>query len=153
MIRCLPKGLCSWDFDLEGCGHHASVKFDWMGEQGAIVADGVRYAVRKHGVFSGRWTLEERGDVIARAQKTSLFTRSFEIVTAAGDFEVRAESAFSRAFRVVQPDGAGVAAIKTDHLFTRRATIEIAPRTDFVTLCFSFWLAVLTWRRHSRNSS
>ncbi len=58
MIRCRPKGICSWDFFLDGEGHHASLDFNWLSEQGAITADGTSFEVCKHGVLSGQWTLD-----------------------------------------------------------------------------------------------
>ena len=75
MIRCIPKGLCSWDFLLEDDGYHASVEFLWLIENGTVEVDGQSLDVRKHGVLSG----------------------------------------------------------------------------NFPTVCFAFWLTVLSWRRTARN--
>src|SRR5262245_37419037 len=73
VIRCKPKALCSWDYYLDGEGHHARVEFNWLTEQGAITADDVPFEVRKHGLFSGRWTLDgDRGAVVS-AEKCSAF--------------------------------------------------------------------------------
>src|SRR5262245_45454905 len=153
MIRCTPKGVCSWDFRLEGEGHSAVVEFDWLGERGAITADGVAFEVRKHGVFSGRWTLDRDGGAEVTAQKSSAFTRTFEIEGPGGTVLLSAESAFGRSFQVERL-GEVVAAIRPDHAFTRRATIELPGRRgDFPTLCFAFWLVVLTWRRAASSSS
>ena len=56
LIRCMPKGICAWDFFLDGEDHHASLEFNWIGEQGAITADNIPFEVRKHGMLSGHWT-------------------------------------------------------------------------------------------------
>jgi len=147
MIRCTPKGICSWNFSLQGEGHRASLEFNWTGEQGVITADGLRLEVCKHGVFSGHWTLDREGEAVASAQKSTPFTRTFEIESPIGSLVLRAESAFGRSFRV-ERSGDLLATISPAHLFTRRATIETrAEHVDFPTLAFSFWLAVLTWRR------
>lgn len=58
MIRCIPTGLCSWNYNLQGNGHHANVEINWLGEQGVITIEGKSCDVRKHGAFSGQWTLE-----------------------------------------------------------------------------------------------
>ena len=74
MIRCIPKGICSWDFVLDGEGHRSTLEFNWLIEQGAINADGKKFDVRKHGMFGGHWTLDHAGIALASAQKSNLFT-------------------------------------------------------------------------------
>ena len=106
MIRCRPKGICSWDFILDGEGHHSTLEFNWLSEQGAIYADGIRFEVRKHGMLSGQWTMEHAGKEFASAQKSTAFTRTFEIQKPRGVFVLRAESAFGRSFRI-EHSGAG----------------------------------------------
>jgi hypothetical protein len=153
MIHCKPKGLCSWDFFLDGEAHHASLEFNWLGEQGTITADEEPFEVRKHGMLSGYWTLNHGGGTVASAQKSSPFTRTFEVQTADASLLLRAESAFGRSFCVEHSEEV-IATIRPDHAFTRRATIEtLAQKWDFPTLCFAFWLVVLTWRRAASSSS
>ena len=153
MIRCKPKGICSWDFYLEGEGHPASLEFNWLSEQGAVIADGERFEVRKHGVLSGHWTLDRGGQEVASAQKSTAFTRTFEIQSPMGSLVLRAESAFGRSFRV-ERSGDVIATIVPDHAFTRRATIEtLVQKWDFPTISFAFWLVVLTWRRAAKSSA
>jgi hypothetical protein len=152
MIRCKPKGICSWDFFLDGEDHHASLEFNWLAEHGAITADDVPFEVRKHGVFSGRWTLDGDRRPVASAEKSSVFTRTFEIRKRGDALVLRAESALGRSFRL-ERSGEVIATIRPDHAFTRRATIEVpARRWHFPTICFAFWLAVLTWRRDASSS-
>jgi len=147
MIRCIPKGLCSWDFSLDGEGHQASLEFNWIGEQGAITLDDVLYDVRKHGVLSGHWTLDCGRESVASAQKSSAFTRTFEIRCAEDALLLRAASALGRSFRVERSEEV-VVTIAPDHAFTRRASIEtLGQKCDFRIVCFAFWLVVLMWRR------
>jgi hypothetical protein len=153
MISCKPKGLCSWDYFLDGEDHHASLEFNWFGEQGAITADGVPFDVRKHGVFSGQWTLDNGRGPVASAQKTSALTRTFEIQETEETLLLSAESAFGRSFRI-ERSGELVATIRPDHAFTRRATIDIrGQKWHFPAICFAFWLVALTWRRASSANS
>ena len=153
MIRCKPKGLCSWNFFLEGEGHHASLEFNWLGEQGAITADDLPFEVQKHGVFSGHWTLDHGDKSVASAQKTSPFTRTFKIQDTEDTLLLCAESALGRSF-CVERSGEIIATIQPDHAFTRRATIEtLGKRWSFSTVCFAFWLVVLTWRRAASSNS
>ncbi len=153
MIRCLPKGLCSWNFDLDGEGHHADLDFNWLGEQGAISIDGTVFDVCKHGIASGHWTLNQAGEELVTAQKVSAFFRTFELQDRDRTLVLRAEAAFGRSFRIDASNDL-IATIVPDHAFTRRATIEIHTQgCEFTTLSFAFWLTVLTWRRAAKNNS
>ncbi len=153
MIRCTPKGICSWDFRLNGEGHDATLVFNWLGEQGGITADGACFRVRKHGMVSGHWTLNDDGKEIAYGQKSTAFTRTFEIQDASGALGLRAKSPFGRGFLVERSNDV-IATISPDHAFTRRATIDTdTQKWDFTTICFSFWLVVLMWRRTAQSSS
>ena len=153
MIRCNPKGLCSWDYRLAGDGHRASVEFNWTSEQGLIIADDSEFQVRKHGIMSGHWTLERGHDVIASARKSSAFTRRIEIESPMGALVLCAASAFTRSFRIERSDEL-IATIAPVHLFTRRSTIDARTTDyDFRTIAFAFWLAALMWRRSSSNNS
>jgi hypothetical protein len=153
MIRCKPKGMCSWDFFVDDESHHASLEFNWLGEQGTITVDGRSFEVRKHGMLSGHWTLDYGPESIASAQKTSPFFRTFEIQNAHDSLVLRAESPFGRSFHIERCQEV-IATIRPDHAFTRRSTIEtLRQKWDFPTLCFAFWLVVLTWRRAASSSS
>ncbi len=153
MIRCRPKGICSWDFFLEGEGHRGSLEFNWLNERGTVVADGTAFEVSKQGALSGHWMLTRAGQEVASAQKSTAFTRTFEIQSPMESLVLRAQSAFGRSFRV-ERSGVGIATMAPDHPFTRRASIETrAPEYHFPTMSFAFWLAVLTWRRAAASSS
>jgi hypothetical protein len=153
MIRCLPAGLCSWNYRLAGDGRQAATTINWFSEQGTIAIAGVAFDVRKQGVMSGRWTLERQGAVVISAEKPSLLTRTYELHNAEAHWTVSAESALGRGFRV-QRDGATLGTIRPDHPFTRRATIELfKDRGDFPAICFAFWLVVLAWRRAASSKS
>jgi len=152
MIRCTPRSLCSWDYDLNGEGHQAVVEFNWGSEQGMIRAGGKHFDVCKQGVMSGHWTLEHSGVRVASGIKTSVFTRGFEIESPMGSLELLAQSAFSRSF-ALERAGRTIAVIEPAHAFTKRATIETAERDcDFPTLAFAFWLTAINWRRAASNN-
>lgn len=150
MIRCIPKGLCSWNFDIAGSGHFASTQLNWLGEQGSMTIDGEHYDIRKDSLFRGHWTLDANSTTIASGQKSTAFTRTFELETAAGVVVLRAHSAFGRTMLL---EGAGFdGVIAPAHMFTRRATIS-GQVPDFRTACFAFWLTALLWRRTAKNNA
>lgn len=154
MIRCLPTGICSWNFSLEGAGHHADLEFRSFSDQGMLTMDGITFDVNKPSPFSGHWTLDRGGSSIASARKTSALTRTIEIQTASHDLvTLRPESSLGRSFRV-ERSGVVISRISPDHPFTRRATIESFPEgLDFPTVCFLFWLVALMWRRNAQAAA
>lgn len=149
MILCIPKGICSWEFSISCEDHAAETHVNWLGEQGALTIDGVRYEVSKDGMFSGKWNLESGAGVVYSAQKSSAFTRTFEISGAESTVILSAQSAFLRAMQLA---GAGYdCTIRPEHAFTRRATID-GRWSDFRLVSFAFWLTILLWRRQQNNS-
>ncbi|WP_164104568.1 hypothetical protein [Candidatus Laterigemmans baculatus] len=149
MIRCIPKGLCSWNYRLHAGGHSARIEINWTSEQGALEIDGERYEIQKHGPLSGHWTLTAGSKQLASAKKISAFTRTIELDTESGTVTLSAESAFGRTMLLA---GAGFdAVIAPAHPFTRRASIT-GTIGDFRTVCFAFWLTVLLWRRAAQSS-
>jgi hypothetical protein len=153
MIRCKPKGIFSWDFYLEGEVHDAILNFKWLGEKGRITVDRTVFEIDKHGLLNAKWSLIHNGATVAVAQKSSAFTRTFELYVEDEPFLVRAKSAWGRSF-VLEYAGNEIATMAPSHPFTRRATIDIVePNIDFPTLAFAFWLVVLTWRRTASSSS
>jgi hypothetical protein len=150
MIQCTPRGICSWDFILDGDGHRASVEFDWIGESGQLVIDGHHHTISKQGMFSGKWTFDSPVSHLFTAQKNNPFTRTFEISGPSGSAILSASSAFGRTMTIA---GDGIdCTISPAHPFTRRASIE-GHYDDFRLIAFAFWLATLTWRRAARNNA
>jgi hypothetical protein len=150
MIECAPRGICSWNYLLQGDGHSAEIILSGFGEQGGLVADGSACEVRKGGWWSGEWTLFEGGQPVVQAHKPSAFWRRFELSGPSGPGALQADSFGSRAMRL---DGAGVSCrIRPVHLFTRRATIE-GHFEDFRVVAFAFWLTALLWRRAANSNS
>ena len=142
--------MFSWNFDLTGEGHEAAIEFNWFGEQGLIVIDGMEHRVTKRGLFSGEWSMESSRGAIYQAAKSSLFTRTFQITGPEGTTELSAESMFGRAMKL---SGPGVdCVIRPAHAFTRRATIE-GRTDDFPQVCFGFWLCILIWRRNANSGA
>ena len=153
MIECLPKSICSRNYTVRGlAGGAASVEYDWVTEQGSINGQQMYYEIRKQGTFSGRWTLEQDGVVMAEGHKPSAMRRRFEVSSQAQNFTLRPESAFTRAFEIVVGERA-VGSVRPAHAFTRRATVRCAETIPEHLQIFSFWLVGLMWRRRKRNHS
>jgi hypothetical protein len=155
MIHCRPRSICSWDFSATGLSSgSATVEYDWLTEQGKMVIGHHEYDIRKHGVFSGHWTYELHGRLLADARKPSAMFRTFEISSSSAGMNLvlQAESALLRAFEIVLEEQV-VGRISPAHPFTRRATIQCADVVPEHLQLFAFWLAGLTWKRSAQSSS
>lgn len=151
MIRCIPLGICAWNFRLDGEGHRGFLKLTIAGEQGSVSVDDVQFDVRKHGIFSGRWTLNYQGEEVALAQKSSPLTRTFELQTPDGTLQLFASSPLGRSFQLHRGD-ALLADIYPDHPATRRARIDLkVGQWDAPIVFFAFWLVALMWHRAAQS--
>ena len=152
IITCSPDSLVSWNYFLEGGGHQAIWQKKWTSEQGAILIDDVYFAIKKHGVASGKWTIERDEEVVYTGKKLSAFRRSFVIEGSGHVYDLGPMSLLGRSMFFAK-DGNVLALISPKHWYSKKATIEILdPDTDFPALVFAFWLTVLLWRRRARNS-
>jgi len=149
MIRCTPKGICSWNFAISGESHSANLEFQGIRERGKLIIDNESFEVTKLGVFSGTWTLTGNDSPIYTAHKPSAFTRAFQITGPSCSAQLAAESALSRTMKLT--GNAIRCTIAPDHCFTRRATIT-GTWEDFRLLSFGFWLTLVTWRRATNKS-
>lgn len=130
------------------------MEFDWFTEQGRILMGHSAYEIRKHGWFSGHWTCETNGLVVANAHKPSAMFRKFDLIfgSDATGLILEAESVFGRAFEI-RNERHSIGRIAPDHPFTRRATIECADEVPAHIQLFAFWLVALAWKRAAKSSS
>lgn len=150
MINCQPKSMFSSDFQLSQESQIAQLSFSWFSETGSVHIGQNYFKVVKGGVFSGEWALQNKGEIIYTAEKTSAFRRSIEIQHQGQTYLLKARSAFGRSMEFTGPNVK--ATIEPVHPFTRRATITgILP--PFELSSFAFWLTALLWRRAQRNNN
>lgn len=151
-INCLPQGVCSWNFMLDGEGVLAETTVSMLKESGTMVINGQVYDIKKNGVLSGEWILSQGDVVLAVGSKASVFKRSFEISTGPDQWQLHPESALGRTFKIIRSNEV-IGRISPMHPFTRRATIEmLQPGHELQLVIFSFWLVILIWRRAASNS-
>jgi hypothetical protein len=153
MLTCLPQSPCSWNFRILGASAGpGSVAFNFFTEQGGITLGGAEFAVRKHGPLSGHWTLEQEGRCITDARKPNALLRSFDLVADGVHLRLCASSPFTRSYEILS-DGRPLGTIRPAHPFTRRAFIDCASEVPEIVQLFSFWLAVLMWRRQAQDNA
>lgn len=153
MLICNPKSFFSWSFEITGSTRGAaSVDFDIFGESGTITHAETPYRVQKQGWLSGTWSVSSGSEVLATAVKPSAWTRAFEISSMDTPLLVKAGSPLGRSYEMIS-GGRVIGTISPTHPFTRRSTIACEDQIPELIQLFSFWLAVMTWRRSRQANS
>ncbi len=149
-IRCLPKGICSWDFNLSGREFAAQVDFNYMSEQGQILLDDLTFEVIKPNLFYGHWQLMYKDQEVARASKITAVLREFEVTSPEANFIVKPVFPMSNTF-LFEQGGETLGKVEPDHMLTRRATIHMYHEMQPHLIVFAFWLTVLMRRRAAKS--
>jgi hypothetical protein len=152
VLKLVPKHWFSWDFAvMDDHGIVADIDSSLWGEKGVLTVRGTSYAVYRDRKMSGDFILESAGSVLARAQKPSAFRRYFNVEHTGRQYAVRAQSAFSSTFVVLEA-GNGIGSISPDGIFTRRARIDRPEDMLLPLRIFMVWLAVILWKRASDSA-
>ena len=151
---CTPVSWFSSNFILKGAGHTAHLNFNWFGEQGTSLIDGIDCSIRKQGFFSPTWTLELGGQPIATAAKPSFFSANHTIEAPTGQLTLRRWGFFTTAM-VLESEAGKIATIKpASGFFTRAFVVEVTHLDlDFPILAFACWIRLMLHRRNQQNNS
>ncbi|HKX33435.1 MAG TPA: hypothetical protein VJ302_37505 [Blastocatellia bacterium] len=147
MLKLTPKGWLSWDFLI---GEHdltlGEVDFSWMGEKGSITLGQSTFKAYRRGMLGKEYALESNGVILARAEKTSLFRRSYEVRFGNRSYTLQAESMFHRAF-VLMDGQTEVGWISPDGSITRCTSAALPEHFPLPVKVFIIWLVLLTWKQ------
>ena len=153
MLIAAPKRWFSWDFSVtEGAQTVADIDISWWREKGVLTVQGVDYRVYREGMMSGDFILESAGAVVARAEKPSVFYRSFQITHDGRHYTLRAESAFRRTFLLLEGNTT-IGSLSPKAFFTRRAAVDFPPVLPLPVRVFVIWLAVILWKRAADSAA
>jgi len=155
VLKGRPKGFFSWDFAVsEGDDEIAEVSFAWFRERGELKVKGEPCAIYRESLM-GDFCLEWNGEVVARATKTSMWTRRFVVRFEGRELVLEAASIFTRAF-VLRDAGEGgdeLGRISPAGIFSRKAVIDLPDDVPLPVQVFMFWLVVIMWRRAAKSNS
>ncbi len=151
-LRAVPTSFLSWDFNLfEGGVCVAHVDLAWFRENGTLRVNGEEFEIGREGLMSGSFFLRKGGRTIASAKKESAFLRRFAVRAAQKTYTLKAVSPVHRRFVLVQGTRV-VGEVRPDHLFSRKATVDLPAELPLETRIFMTWLVVLLWRRQRRSN-
>jgi len=153
MLKAIPKGWFSWDFTVtDGTQSLATIDVSWWREKGELKVQGAAYQVYREGLMSGAFILEKNGSTMARAEKPSVFRRSFIIEYAGKHYTLRAKSALGREFLLLENERE-IGAISPEGIFTRRASVALPESLPLPVRVFIIWLTVVLWKREAQAAA
>jgi hypothetical protein len=150
MLQAIPRHWYSWRYDLvEGTTHLAEVCVSSWRAAGQITVGQNTFKVSRQGMFRGAFLLESSdGSILARAEKPSVFRRSFDIQHQGRHYILKTGSMFGR--RLVLLDGMiEVGSLTARSILSRRAEVNLPEDLPAPVKAFVVWLSVLLWKRAS----
>ena len=151
MLQIAPTHWYSWDVTVtEELRPVADIAMSWLREKGTLTINDATYRVYREGLMSGAFILEHAGQVLARAEKPSVFRREFVIRHAGREYSLRPESVFRRAF-VLMNRSRQVGSIAPKGAFTRKAAADLPHDLPLPIRMFIVWLTMISWRRQQQS--
>lgn len=151
VLTLAPRNWFTWNFSvLDGERLLADINFSSWRERGSLTIDGVDYSVYRESMF-GDFLLEQSGTVIARAEKPSAFHRSFTVRYKEKPYTLQAESAFRRAF-VLLDGNREIGSIVPENIWGRQAVVTLPDDWPLPVKSFAIWLTLLHWRRDASSN-
>ncbi len=154
MLHAKPLSLFSASYRVFEDGRPVAViRANRLREAGTFILEEAAYSVYREGVFFGRYVLEdEDGEVLATAEKPSLFARRFVVEHDGSTLVLRAASLFRRPFVLIE-DGEEIGSIHPERLFSRSALANLPESLPLAVRCFLLWIVLLIWRRDSGSAA
>ena len=152
MLRAEPNSAFSWDFTVYDDGVPvAEIDLAWIREAGEVLIDDVPCQMYRDGML-GEFVLEAGGFTLVRADKYSAFLREFAITYDEMEYILKARTAFTRAFELLQ-DEERIGLIEPDHMFTRKMTVNLPETLPLAVRVFIVWLVIVMWKRAAQSSA
>jgi hypothetical protein len=147
MLSAQPRKWYSWDYALRDADgqHLADLDLSSWRDRGRFVLGGAEYRVRREGL-RGSFVLEHDGSVRARARKTNLLGREFEIEFEGDHYTLKKRSLWSHVV-VLRQGAEELGTIRHTAWYKRDARVEMAERLPIVLQAFALWLSLLLWKR------
>jgi len=154
MLKAVPKGWFSSKFEIvTGAGPVGLIEMAFASESAEMEIEGNSYKAYREGIMHGLFLFESAtGGILASADKTSAFERSFELTFDGRTYTLEAESALFRKFILIE-NGETIGSIYPDGVFTTESTIDLPDTFPVHIQAFMFWLVALLWKRASDSAA
>ena len=123
----------------------AELRFSRWRENGSIRSGGSIYSIRKDGIFSNRFLLEENGRFFCCATMKSFWRRTVALDYEGVHYALKS-AGWGRRVDIFR-EGLETGTVYGSGFFGRGARAEIGERIPLVMQTFLLWLTVLGWNR------
>src|SRR5688572_23801623 len=114
MLKCVPRSLFGWNYEIAGGRHAAEVTFDSFRAQGTLTHGGKHFRIESQGFGSGRWLVAAGGKRFAEAIREDAF--EFLVRDYQAQYRLKGTVMF-RSFQITDRAGT-VGVIRPDYLFS-----------------------------------
>ena len=152
MLEAVPRSLFSNDYIIRSNNGASLIELrrNWFREKGQVTIEGVVYKVYREGI-AGAFILEANGEVLARASKSSVWTRSFDIDYQGIRYILKSKSVSWREF-VLRIGLEVVGSIRPKSAWSRKAVVDL-PNLPLPIAMFMTWLVLILWQRDEAAAS
>lgn len=146
MLEAVPRSLFSNDYIIRSTDGALLIELhsNWLREKGQVMMEGVVYRVRREGIV-GAFVLEANGEILARASKSSVWIRSFDIDYQGVRYILKSKSVAPREF-VLRVGLEIVGSIRPKRAWSRKAIVDL-PELPLTIVLFITGLVILLWQR------
>ncbi len=149
MLKAVPNSWLSWNFTIfDEATPIAKIDLAWAREAGELNIGNTAYKMYREGLFNGAFIIQTGESVLARAEKPSALRRSFKVEYNNKHYILEAASAFGRKF-VLREGERVVGSVYPEHVFTRKAIIDLPPGIALPVKIFLTWLTIILWKRQA----
>lgn len=142
-----PRNWFTWNFSvLDGERSLAYVHLSSWRDAGTLSVEGVEYVISRETLL-GDFLLQQSGSVLARATKPSMFRRSFIIRFKERSYTLQAQSAFRRAFVLLDGAQKEIGSIVPTSMWTRKSVVTLPDDWPLAVKSFAMWLTIVHWKR------
>ncbi|MFW5952078.1 MAG: hypothetical protein ACOCVZ_08195 [Gemmatimonadota bacterium] len=147
MLTLEPRAWYSWDFRvMDGGREVAFLDRRVLREQASFALSGDRYTARRTSLARGTFVLEGPTGVLARATKTGIFRREFEVEAGPERWLLRAVSPLTREFQLLR-DGVLLGTVQPVAILRRRARLDLSDAVPAPLQVFVAFLVLVLWKR------
>ena len=153
LLLATPRNIFSWSFEVHrGDELVAHIDMSWFREAAEVSIGGQDYTFSRESILRGTFALRQGDQILARAQKTGVFSRSFEVEMAGSVSTLSAVSTWRREFEL-RHGGMQIGRIYPQSWFRWTAVIDLPDGLSLPEQVFLFWLVLVLWRRQANSNS
>ena len=146
VLQAVPQDLYSWDYVvLEDKRRLTRIDLDVLGEGGEFVIHGQAYKLAAPMMHSGSFVMQNRGRVLASANRPSVFARGIGVDMRGEHYSVAPEEIGSRRYVVSRGDEP-IGAIGPSTALSRKAVVHLPDEMEAAQKVFLLWLVLMAWR-------